>query len=71
MPCKHADNLKVLTALMAICGIDVFPFLIGAVLSLPRQIVSVYLGFALINAPGGSTFPILILMTPKSAEHPW
>jgi uncharacterized membrane protein YdjX (TVP38/TMEM64 family) len=57
------EKLVVLTALLSICGMDVITFIVAALLSLPRQIVGVYLGYALISAPDGSMSLLLLCMT--------
>jgi hypothetical protein len=45
---------SVTTALFAACGMDFWTFLFAALLSLPKQIASVYIGFALSEAGSGT-----------------
>jgi hypothetical protein len=42
--CLHLTSPTVATVIFSLCGLDIFTFLAAAVLSLPRQLASVYLG---------------------------
>ncbi len=57
-PCSRVDtaNLRtVTTAVFSTCGMGVFTFSIAAILSLPKQFITVYLGVALEQSEEGTS----------------
>ena len=53
---SQADYFAVTTAVFSTCGMGIFVFSVAAVLSMPKQLITVYLGVILAQSNSGNLF---------------